>query len=107
MLEVELLLDVELLIRDALDRRMVVMRFPDLREFDPPPEVIDHLLVAPGIPPFDRVVPLPPRGEEPERLRVPPLAFDRAEPLLLHGCQVYVATVLGRLYPQARPTGSS
>src|SRR3954453_13983212 len=55
----------------------------DLDEVDLAREVVDHLLVTAVVPPLDRVVELPARGEDPVRRAGALLRLDLREPGLL------------------------
>src|SRR5580692_10065562 len=66
---------------------MMVPLLPDLYKEHSPPEMVHHFLVARGRPPFDGVVELPSRVDDPERDRIGrnllhlrnPVFFDRGE----------------------------
>jgi hypothetical protein len=84
----------------ARDRRMVVVRLADLDEVDPALEVPDHLLVALGRPPLDRVVPLAARSEQPIGPGNAPRLLHPVEPLPFLGREVHIPTVVGGLNPE-------
>ncbi len=82
-------------IHHAVERGMVVVVLAHLHEEQPVAEVVDDGLVACRVPPFDRVVELPTRGEQPERRAVAFEGFDLAEPVLLRLVDVQVALEIG------------
>ena len=70
---------------------MIVVVLTHLNKEQATPKVIDDGLITCRVPPLDRVVVLPARGEEPERRARPFERLDLPEPVLLRFVDVQVA----------------
>jgi hypothetical protein len=89
-------------IDDPVERRMIVVVFAHLHEEQATPKVVDDGLVARRVPPFDRVVELAARSEQPEGRAVTFERLDLAEPVLLRLVDVEVAAEFSDADPQAQ-----
>lgn len=86
----------------ASERRVVMASAPDLDKLDAPAEVIDHLLPAGRIPPFDRIVIFPTRDDDPVGRVLAGQFHDLRSPLPLALVQMDVAVKSRGLDPQAQ-----